>query len=117
RATHAPRRPPHDRRAFIVRCVGHRPRWRSGHGFLPSPFELLAVPLRTVAIEEIPVGLNTPENEVLGRFPEDRLPLFRVSVQQSLAAPAAQARGQLPAEVSNIVEAIIEAVAAIGRMT
>src|SRR5439155_26879993 len=70
-----------------------------------------------VALEEIPVGLNARENEVLRRFPEDRLALFRVSVKQSLAAPAAQARRQLPAEIDDIVEAIVEAVAAVGRMT
>src|SRR4029453_18297427 len=102
RAAQAPRRPPYDRRAFVVRCVGHRSRRRIGHGCFPSAFEFLAVALRAVAMEEIPVGLNARENEVLCGFPEDRLPLFRVSVQQCLAAPAVQARSKLPAEIDNI---------------
>src|SRR5262245_53108625 len=67
-------------------------------------------------MEEIPIGLNARENEVFRRFPENRLPLFRVSVQQRPATPAVQTRGQLPAEIDNIVEPIVEAVAAIGRM-
>src|SRR5262245_42712810 len=108
RAARASRWPPHDRRAFIVRRVGHRSRWRRGHGFLPRALEFIAVALRAITIEEIPVGLNAREDEVLCRFPEDRSPLFRVGIQQRVTAPAVQAGGELPPKIDNIVEAVVE---------
>src|SRR5439155_14780934 len=54
--------------------------------------------------------------EILRDLLEDRLALVAVGLQQRVAAPAVQLRGQLPAEIDRILQSVVEAEAAIGRM-
>jgi hypothetical protein len=62
------------------------------------------------------LALDPPGDEVLADLLEDRPPLIAVGRQQCLAAPALQPRRKFPAEVGRILQSIVQAEAAIGRM-
>src|SRR5262245_2095304 len=66
--------------------------------------------------EKIPIGPDTPKDEILGSLLENRLPLLSIGLQQGIAAPAIDARGKLPAKIGNVVEPVVESIAAIGRV-
>src|SRR5690348_5605281 len=116
RAVDAAARADDDGRAFVIglifmeRCAGAR------LALAPSGFESGAVALGAVALEELAIGLDAVGDEIAAGLLEDRAAFVAVGVEQRLAAPALKPRRQLPAEIGCILEAAIEAKAAIGRV-
>src|SRR5579864_988076 len=104
------------RRAFVIRLVGHEPIADAGLALLPGVLKLGAVARGVVAIEEMPVPVDAASDEILARLLEDRVALVAIGLEQRVTAPAFELRRQFPAEVAHILEAVIEAEAAIGRM-
>src|SRR5579884_505725 len=115
-AADAARRTEHDGRAFVMRLVGQNARRGAVGVFLPGPLEFGAVLLRAVAIEEVLILPDAGLDEVFGRLLEDGMALFGIGRKQRLAAPALEHGGKLPAEIDHVVEAVIEAVSAVGGM-
>src|SRR5581483_11634226 len=115
-ARSAVRRAEHDRRTFIVRLVGEDPRGCRPLMILPGVLEFGAVLVRAVAGEKRCVFLDPGLDKIPAGFQEDRLPLLAIALEQSIAAPALQHGGELPAEIGDVVETVVETVAAIGRM-
>src|SRR3712207_831898 len=107
---------PDDKRTFVVRLeaahLGTIARCARG----PFALELGAVPSGIEALQELPVGQDRPLDEVPRRRSEDGAPLGIVAVEQVRPAPALQRGRELPAESARVLEAEIDAMAAIGRM-
>src|SRR5262245_40838130 len=75
-----------------------------------------ALALRGMFGEPITILVDAPGDEVAPGLLEDRAALRRVRVEQGLAAPALEFRGELPAQVARVLEPGVDAVAAVGRM-
>src|SRR5262249_57238111 len=90
---------------------------RGGVGVLfPGLLELGAIAVGAVAAEEFLVALDAGLDEIFRCLLEDRAALVGVGFEQRLAAPAVELRGKLPTEIDDVVEAVVEAVGAVGRM-
>src|SRR5579875_628428 len=116
RAASAARWANHHRRAFIIRFVLL---YRGGGislALAPCAFERGTVAFGTEALQKLAVLLDARSDEIFAGLFENRLPLQTVGGQQRLAAPSSQQRLQLPSQVHRILEAVVEAVAAIRRM-
>src|SRR6201993_1526682 len=83
---------------------------------LPGALKFGPIPFRAVAPQEFPIAANTGFDEILRGLLEDRAPLFAVACKQRIAAPALQLRRKFPAEIDDIVEPVVKAIGAVGRM-
>src|SRR5215469_11787390 len=101
-------------RAFVIGLIGHKPLTNAGLAFLPGALKLGAVARGVIAIEEFPIPIDAPGNEILARLLEDRAALVAIGLQQRIAAPAFELCRQFPTEVAHILEPIVESIAAIG---
>jgi len=112
----APRTDDHGR-AFVVGLVdvGAQPACPFPEGF-PGGFEFRFVAFRAVARQEFGIGCDSGLDEVPAGLLEDRAPLVGVGGQQRVAAPAFDPGRQLPAEVGRILQPVVEAEAAVGRV-
>src|SRR5262249_49193072 len=84
---------------------------------LPRRFEFPHVALWTITPEKIGVAPDPRRDEIVRRLPKDRSPLHAVALQQSVCAPALQPRRQLPSQVDDVLQPVVEPEAAIRRMT
>ena len=109
-------RPVDDRRALVMRLERVHLAFGAAAALGPLPLEGGLVAGRVVSPEEVPVRGDRALDEIPRRGQEDRPPLRLVRLQQSRAAPALQHRRQLPAEIGRVLEARVDAVAAIGRV-
>ncbi len=116
RAAHAARRTEHDRRAFVVRLVSCDARRRAIGMLVPGALELGAIALRAVALEEFLVLADIGLDEILRGLLEDRPPFLGVGVEQRRATPALEAGGDLPTQIGDVVEPVVEPIGAVGRM-
>src|SRR5262245_33067008 len=116
RAANAVRRAGDHRRALVVRLVDQHAVAAIRIQSIPRAYEFLAVALRTVAREELAFLLDAGGDEVVAGLLEDRAPLVAVGLQQPIATPTLQRGGQLPAEIGHVLEPVVEAETAIGRM-
>src|SRR5439155_19857216 len=69
---------------------------------------------RVVLLKPITVTQNAIGDHLLADKLEDGLALLTVRIEQFLTAPTLQAGSQFPAEVRRVLEAVVEALAAIG---
>src|SRR5258708_6866079 len=116
RAANAARRTCHDRRALVVRLIGQDAFVETGFARRPRALEFLAVALGAVALEEFAVPADAPSDEMLAGLLENRAPLLAVGIEQRLAAPSLQHGRQFPSQVPHVLQAVVEAEPAIGRM-
>src|SRR5258706_11063576 len=112
----APRRPVHHRRALVVRFVVLETRADVGLAGSPCPLEVLAVPRRIVPREEFTVRADARGDEILADVAEYRTALGVVRIEQPVSAPTGERRRELPAEVDCVLEPVVEAEGAVGRM-
>src|ERR1700761_1995661 len=97
----------HNRRSFVMRLVGRHTRARSAGVILPAALEFLAVLVRAIAREKSRISLDAGFDEILAGLLEDRAPLFGVAREQRIAAPTLERRSKFPAEIGNVVEAVV----------
>src|SRR5690242_1346761 len=91
RATGAARRArstEHDRGAFVMRLVCQNIRRAVTDMVPPSALEFGAIALGSIATQEFAIAADAGLDEIFRGFLEDRAPLFAVSRQQRIAAPA-----------------------------
>src|SRR6185437_6201340 len=112
----AARRTGDHRRAFVIRLIGHQPIADAGLPFGPGALEFFAIAFGVVALQELAIPFDPPGDEILAGLLEDRMTFFAIGLQELLAAPAFELRLQLPAEIDDVLEPIVEAEAAIRRM-
>src|SRR5262245_3914445 len=117
RAAHTARRTEDNRRALVMRLVGGDARRRVIGMFIPGALEFGAVALWAILLEEFAIIADMALDRVVRELLEHRPTLVRIAIQQRSATPAVQRRGDLPAEIGNIIEPIVEPIGAIGRMT
>src|SRR5579871_2461954 len=92
--------------------------FRAGTGLarLPLPFESLAIPFGTEGREKIAVLLDRFFDEITRGGFEHRPPLGVIGIKEFISCPASQDGSKLPAEIDRVLEARIDAIAAVGRM-
>src|SRR5438309_8159510 len=115
-ARNAAWRPADSRRALVIRLVGLGTIADVALARIPGALEIGAIAVRIVAIEEFLVACDARRDEVLRDLVEDRPAFFVVRGKQRIAAPALQPRGELPAKIDGVFEAIIETKTPIGRV-
>ncbi len=114
-AAFAPEQAAHDRRAFVVRLVAMHAFAEITLALGPGTLEIGFVARRIMAREKFAFLADARRDEFFRNVAKHRLPLERIRLQKRLAAPALQPRGQFPAEIDCVFEAIVEAEAAIGQ--
>src|SRR3954451_10865489 len=98
RARDAAGRPRDHGRALVVRLIGLGAIADVALARFPGPLEIGAIAVRIVTIEELLVARDPRRDEFLCDFVEDRPAFFVIGVEQRIAAPALQPRGELPAK-------------------
>src|ERR1700741_1873829 len=83
---------------------------------LPGALKLGPIAFRVVATQKFPIATNAGFDEILRGLLEDRTPLLAVAREQRIAAPTVQFRRKFPAEVDDIIEPVVKAIGAVGRM-
>src|SRR5258708_15128021 len=116
RTRNAARRPNDNGRALVIRLVGLRAIADVALARIPGALEVGAIALRIVAIEEFLVARDARRDEILPDLVEHGSAFFIVGREQSIAAPALQPRGELPAKIDGVFEPIIEPKAPIRRV-
>src|SRR5260221_14634847 len=116
RAAFAARRSGDDGRALVIRLIVQQARADVGFAPLPGALESGAVARRIVPGEELRIAADARGDEVLADFPESRAPFRVVRSKQPLAAPALERSLELPAQIDRILEAVVEAECAVGRV-
>src|SRR5579871_1030587 len=96
--------------------VALHPRAEIALARLPGALEFRAVASRAIARKECGIVPDAGGDEVLGGLLENRPPLFAVGLQQRVASPALQPGRELPAEIGSVLQAVVEAECAVGRM-
>src|SRR4051812_32468458 len=109
-------RPRHDWRALVVRLIALRTRPKLVLPPVPRALELREIALGIKAFEELCVLPDASGDEVLTHGLEHGTALVVVRAQQRLAAPAFERGLQLPAQVDGVLQPIVEAEAAVGRV-
>src|SRR6516165_10917098 len=84
--------------------------------FLPGALEFDPIAVRIKTGEELLVSADARLDKVFRRLLEDRAALLGIGLQQRVVAPALELGGELPTEIDRVVEPVVEAVGAIGRM-
>src|SRR5215471_14598873 len=110
------RRAEHDRRALVMRLVSQNIGRAEIDVFLPGLLKFGPIALRAIAAQKFPIAADAGFDEIFRGLLEDRPPLFAVSREQRIAAPAVELRRKLPAEIDDIVEPVVEAIGAVRRM-
>src|SRR5665213_3868799 len=108
---------PHDHgRALIIRLIAQHALAHPAGARLPRRLEFRAIPFGIVAVEKFMVGVDAAGDEIGAGLLENRAALAAIGHQQLIATPALQSRRQLPAEIADVLEAVVKPVAAIGRV-
>src|SRR3954468_17958472 len=106
-----------DGRSLVVRLVVlHRDRAVHADDLGEGRLERRTVSVGTPALDEGALALDLRGDDVLPDVAEDSFPLGAVGSEQSLPAPALQARRQLPAEIHCVLEPVVETESAVGRV-
>src|ERR1051326_8930201 len=97
----------HDGGAFVMWLGGQDIGRAEIEMILPSKLEFGAIALGLITAQEFAIAADAGLDEILRGLVEDRAPLFAVSRKQRIAAPALYLRRELPAEIDDVVEAIV----------
>ena len=82
----------------------------------PSSLELGPITLRIVAVQKLRIALDARGDEIIRRIPEHGAALFAIALKQGFSAPALHASSELPAQIDDVFETIVQPKATIGRM-
>src|SRR6516162_3566203 len=115
-AARSARRAKYNRRALVMRLVGQNIGRAEIDVFLPGALKFGPIPFPAVAAQEFPITANAGFDKIFRGLLEDWPPLFAVAREQRIAAPALQLCRKFPAEIDDVVEPVVEAIGAVGRM-